>query len=140
LTNPWIYAVLAGIFTAIETSINAKLGKIVTPNIATLHSLITGAVFILLINLVRGTLGRYPQIIYVGPQWLIGGVFGAFIIYFATKAIPCIGVSNALTIIVASQLISGLLIDVVVLQEQELHLSKIAGVFLFLIGTYLVVK
>ncbi|HCM14174.1 MAG TPA: hypothetical protein DHW85_13450, partial [Lachnospiraceae bacterium] len=37
-----ILAILAGIFTTIESGINSQLGKHLTPSIATLHSLITG--------------------------------------------------------------------------------------------------
>lgn len=137
---PWLYAVLTGIFTTIEVSINAKLGKIVTPNIATLHSLITGMFFILFINIILGTVNQYVRIIHVSPQWLVGGIFGALIIYFATKSIIFLGVSNALTVIIASQLISGLIIDVMVLQNQAFHFIKILGVFLLLIGVYFIIK
>lgn len=137
---PILFAVLAGIFTTLEASINAQLGRLVTPNIATLHSLITGTIFILLANLIRGTLSQYVKIIYVSPQWLIGGIFGTLIIYLAVKAIPELGVTNTLTIIVASQLISGLLVDVFILQQQQLHLYKIAGILLLLIGTYFIIE
>ena len=140
MSNPWFYAILAGIFTTIEASINARLGKIVTPSIATLHSLMTGVVFIFVLKLVRGTLSGYGKIIFVSPQWLIGGFFGAFIIYFATKAIPALGVSNALTIIVASQLISGFVIDAIMLHNQVLQIQKVAGLVLLLIGVYFIIK
>ncbi|MBZ4687907.1 MAG: hypothetical protein JG764_1540 [Clostridiales bacterium] len=72
--TPFLFAILAGIFTTLEATVNAKLGSIVTPKIATLHSLITGVIVILTANLVRGSLNQYTKIIYVSPQWLIGGV------------------------------------------------------------------
>lgn len=138
---PWIYAVLAGIFTTIEASINGKLGKLVTPSIATLHSLITGFAFFLVANQIKGNLIRYKKIVTVSPHWLLlGGIFGALIIYFATKAIPHLGVSKALTVIVAAQLISSLFIDVFILQQQRFHLYKVSGVILLLIGTYFIIK
>ena len=137
---PILFAVLAGIFTTMEASINAKLGRIVTPNIATVHSLITGVVVIVIINILKGTLNQYSKIIYVRPQWLIGGVFGTFIIYLVTKTIPQLGVTTTLTIVVSAQVISGLFVDVFILREQQLYLYKLSGVILFIIGTYFVIK
>ncbi len=137
---PILFAVLAGIFTTMEASINAKLGRIVTPNIATVHSLITGVVVIVIINILKGTLNQYSKIIYVRPQWLIGGVFGTFIIYLVTKTIPQLGVTTTLTIVVAAQVISGLFVDVFILREQQLYLYKLSGVILLIIGTYFVIK
>jgi len=137
---PLLFAILAGLFTTIEVGINGKLGKLVTPNIATLHNLITGVMFILLVNLMKGTLYKYSAVIHVSPQWLVGGIFGAFIVYFATKAIPELGVSNTLTIIVASQLISGLFVDIVILEKQMLHWYKLSGIAFLLFGTYLIMK
>ncbi|MCG8499838.1 MAG: DMT family transporter [Firmicutes bacterium] len=137
---PILFAVLAGIFTTMEASINAKLGRIVTPNIATVHSLITGVVVIVIINILKGTLNQYSKIIYVRPQWLIGGVFGTFIIYLVTKTIPQLGVTTTLTIVVSAQVISGLFVDVFILREQQLYLYKLSGVILLIIGTYFVIK
>ena len=137
---PFLFAILAGIFTTIEATVNAKLGSIVTPKIATLHSLITGAIVILTINLIKGTLNQYTKIIYVSPQWLIGGVFGTFIIYFIAKTIPRLGVSTTLTIVIASQIISSLLIDVFIYKQHELYLCKLLGVVFLLIGTFLITK
>jgi transporter family-2 protein len=129
-----LFAILAGIFTTIETSINSQLGKHLTPSIATLHSLVTGMSFMLLINLVRGNIVRYQKVITVNPVLLIGGVFGAFIIYLSSKAIPVLGISNSLILILAGQLLSGLIIDVFV-NSVDISGKKIIGIMLFLIGT-----
>lgn len=138
--TPVIFAILAGIFTTLEASINAKLGRIVSPKIATLHSLITGVIIILIGNLLKGSLHQYAKIIHVRPQLLIGGIFGTFIIYFVTRTIPKLGVANTLTIIVASQIISGLLIDIFVTKQQELDWFKLVGIILLLCGTYFIMK
>lgn len=135
-----IYAIVAGIFTTLEATINAKLGRIVTPKIATMHSLITGVVVILLINLIKGSLNQYAKIFYVHPVWLIGGVFGTFIIYLVTKTIPILGVSTTLTIVISSQIISSLLIDAFLFKHVLLYWQKIAGVIFLLLGTYLITQ
>ncbi len=140
LLLPIFFAILAGIFTTTEASINARLGRIVTPNIATLHSLITGGIVILLANMFRGTLYQYGRVIYVKPQWLIGGIFGTLIIYLVTKTIPRLGITTTLTLVVSSQIISGLFVDVFILKEQPMHFYKLYGVMLLILGTYFVVK
>jgi len=134
-----LLAILAGIFTTIESSINSQLGKYLTPSIATLHSLITGMTFMLLINLFLGNLTRYSKLVTVKPIWLIGGFFGAFIIYLASKSIPVLGISNTLILILAGQLVSGLVLDALV-NNVEISIKKMAGMVLFLIGAIMFLK
>ncbi|MDF2942354.1 MAG: hypothetical protein K0S01_1212 [Herbinix sp.] len=88
----------------------------------------------LLINLLKGNITRYQKIVTVSPIWLIGGLFGAFIIYLSSKAIPVLGISNSLILILAGQLLSGLIIDVFV-NNVEISLKKMVGMGMFLIGT-----
>lgn len=128
-----LLAILAGIFTTIESSINSQLGKYLTPSIATLHSLLVGMTFMLLVNLLLGNVPRYAKVTNVNPVWLIGGFFGASIIYLSSKAIPRLGISNTLILILAGQLVSGLLIDALV-NNAEISLKKMAGMILFLAG------
>jgi len=132
-----IFAILAGVFTTIEVTINTKLGTIITPKLATLHSLITGAIFIFIFNIIKGSIGQYKKIIYVSPQWLIGGIFGALIIYFSTKAMPLLGVTKTLTFLLAAQLVSGLIIDTFILRE-PLYFYKVAGLILLIISIYFI--
>ncbi|MBB6216235.1 transporter family-2 protein [Anaerosolibacter carboniphilus] len=137
---PILFAILAGFFTTIEATINVKLGRIVSPKIATLHNLITGLLVILVANLLKGTIHEYKKIIHVEPLWLIGGIFGTLIVYMGIKAIPKLGVANTLTIIVASQIVSGLIVDAFILKQQCLYLCKLFGILFLLLGTYLIVK
>ncbi|MBB6217983.1 transporter family-2 protein [Anaerosolibacter carboniphilus] len=137
---PILFAISAGIFTALETSINAKLGNIVTPIIATLHSLITGALIILIANLLKGSLSQYAQVIHVRPHLLIGGIFGTFIIYLVTKTMPKLGVATTLTIVVASEIICGLLIDAFITKQHEFDWLKLIGVILLLCGTFFIAR
>ena len=130
-----LFALMAGIFSTIESTINARLGKYVTPSIATLQSLATGMVFILFISLVKGNIARYAKVSHVSPVWLIGGVFGAFIIYFSAKAIPVLGVTTTVILILAGQLASGYLIDIFI-NGAEVSLRKVMGLMLFSIGAY----
>ncbi|WFR56551.1 DMT family transporter [Anaerocolumna sp. AGMB13025] len=128
-----LLAILAGIFTTIEASINSQLGKYLTPSIATLHSLIVGLTFMFFINLFLGNLPRYAKVTSVNPIWLIGGFFGAFIIYLSSKSIPRLGISSTLILILAGQLVSGLLIDALV-NNAEISFKKMMGMIMFLAG------
>jgi len=126
-------AILAGVFTTIEASINSQLGKYVTPGVATLHSLIVGTTFFLLINIFNGNIAKYPKVATVSPIWLIGGLFGAFIIYLSSKSIPVLGISNTLILLLTGELVCGLLIDALII-NQEISVRKMLGLILFLIG------
>lgn len=139
--NPFyiLLAILAGIFTTIESSINSQLGKYVTPGIATLHSLLVGMSFILLMNLVNGKLIYYTKITTIKPFWLIGGLFGASIIYLSSSAIPQLGISNTIILVLSGQLLSGLIVDAIA-NNVELSVRKITGLILFLIGAIIFLK
>jgi bacterial/archaeal transporter family-2 protein len=136
---PYFLALSAGVFTAIEVGINSRLGKIVTPTIATLHSLIIGMLFFFTINLLQGTLSQYKNVFKVNPFLLIGGVFGALIIYIATKTIPKLGITTTLILVVSAEVLTGLFIDCFLTKEQVFSTMKIAGLIFVLIGIYILV-
>ena len=134
-----LLAVLAGIFTTIEASINSQLSKYITPSIATLHSLFVVMTFILLINLVSGKLSYYSKVTTVKPIWLIGGLFGASIIYLSARSIPELGISSTIILILSGQLLSGLVIDALA-NNVEISPRKIGGLIVFLIGAIIYLK
>lgn len=134
-----LLAILAGIFTTIETTINAELGKHITPSVATLHSLIVGVLFMLVFSIFGGNITNYSKITNVNPVLLLGGLFGALIIYFSSKAIPEIGISNTMILILSGQLVSGLVVDVYKM-DMVVSNRKALGLILFLIGTIMYLK
>jgi len=93
----------------------------------------------LLINLFLGNISRYSRIVTVKPIWLIGGFFGAFIIYLSSKSIPVLGISNTLILILAGQLVSGFVIDAVV-NNVEINVKKMVGMGFFLVGTIMYLR
>ena len=139
--NPFyiLLAILAGIFTTIEASINSQLGKYITPEVATFHSLLVGMTFIFLLNLINGKLIFYTKITTIKPIWLIGGIFGASIIYLYASSIPRLGISNTIILILSGQLLSGLIVDAIA-NNVELSIRKITGLVLFLIGAIVFLK
>jgi transporter family-2 protein len=139
--NPFyiLLAILAGIFTTIESSINSQLGKYITPGVATLHSLLVGMTFILFLNLFNGKLSYYAKITTIKPIWLIGGIFGASIIYLSSSAIPQLGISNTIILVLSGQLLSGLIVDAIA-NNVEISVRKLVGLILFLIGAVIYLK
>lgn len=135
-----IFAILAGTSTALEAFINGELGKNTSAISATFISLLVGCVFFLISIIVTGDMKLVMSIGSINPKLLLGGVFGGLIIYFTVKAIPGLGVSNTLTIIVVSQILLGFFIDAVILREQTMHLYKYIGAILLVIGTFFIVN
>lgn len=135
-----LFAILAGGSTALEAFINGELGKNTTALIATFISLVVGALFFLISILLTGGYKSLTNIGDISPKLLLGGIFGGLIIYFTVKAIPNLGVSNTLTLIVVSQILLGFFIDGVVLQTQAMHLYKYIGAVLVVIGTFFIVN
>lgn len=137
---PYTLAITAGVFTALEVTINSRLGRAVTPRIATLHSLIIGMLFFLLLNLFKGTLQQYKYIFHVNPVWLFGGVFGALIIYLSTKTVPHLGVTTTLILVVSAEIVTGLFIESFVTKVQVFNTMKLAGLIFLLIGIYILIE
>ncbi|MBC6002789.1 DMT family transporter [Paeniclostridium sp. NSJ-45] len=135
-----LFAVLAGGSTALESFINGELGKNTSPLIATFISLVVGAIFFLISIFLTGNTNSLLDLSSISPKFLLGGIFGGFIIYFTTKAIPGLGLSNTLIVIVVSQILIGFFMDIVVLKEQSMHLYKYIGAILLFIGTFFIVS
>lgn len=135
-----LFAVLAGGSTALESFINGELGKNTSPLIATFISLVVGAIFFLISIFLTGNTNSLLDLSSISPKFLLGGIFGGFIIYFTTKAITGLGLSNTLIVIVVSQILIGFFMDIVVLKEQTMHLYKYIGAILLFIGTFFIVS
>ena len=130
------FAVLAGLSTTLEAFLNGELEKNTTALIATFISLVVGALFFLISILIAGDFKDLIKVGPIKPILLLGGVFGVLIIYFKVKAIPSLGVSNTLTLIVISQVILGFIIDSVILGKNTIHLYNYIGAALIFIGVF----
>ena len=131
-----IFAVLAGISTTLEAFFNGELEKNTTALTATFISLVIGSLFFLMSILVTGSFKDLLKIGNVNPILLLGGIFGGLIIYFTVRAIPTLGVSNTLTLIVISQILLGFIIDSFILGKNTIHLYNYIGAALIFIGVF----
>ncbi|QJA08909.1 EamA family transporter [Romboutsia sp. CE17] len=131
-----IFAIMAGLSTTLEAFFNGELEKNTTALIATFISLIVGALFFLIGILVAGDFKDLIKVGPIKPVLLLGGVFGGLIIYFTVKAIPALGVSKTLTLIVVSQIFLGFIIDSFILGKNTTHLYNYIGAALVFIGVF----
>ena len=57
-----------------------------------------------------------------------------------TRTIPKLGVANTLRLIIASQIISGLFIDIYITKQNEWDWLKLLGISLLLSGIYFIMR
>ncbi|MBQ3420404.1 MAG: DMT family transporter [Romboutsia sp.] len=134
-----IFATLAGVSTSLEAFINGELGKNTTALIATFISLLVGTIFFFISICIIGNLNPLLSFKNINPKLLLGGVLGGLVIYFTVKAIPNLGVSKTLTLIVVSQMIVGFLIDSYIYKE-VMHLYNYIGAILLFLGTFFILN
>ncbi len=111
----WIMALTAGMMIGTQSAINSQLsaGLGEQPILATLVSFVVGTVCLLVLAKLFGQLSaadvaQVPR----QPWWqLIGGFFGAFLVFTTVVLAPKLGIANMLLLILTGQLISAVLID-----------------------------
>ena len=134
-----IFAILAGVSTVLEDFKNGELGKNTTALIATFISLLVGTIFFFISICVTGNLKTLYSFNNINPKLLLGGILGGLVIYFTVKAIPNLGVSKTLTLIVVSQMLVSFFIDLNT-YRQTMHLYNYIGAILLFIGTFFILN
>ena len=107
-----IFAAVAGVFMAIQGSLNGALGKIIGMLEGNLFvhaiGLILVAILLFVFGLGKGDLHKVTE----APWYLyLGGVISVAIIYLVMVAIAKVGAGNATTAIIVGQLAMALVID-----------------------------
>jgi transporter family-2 protein len=136
-------AMLAGgAFLALQAPTNAMLARgLGSPVNAALVSFVVGSVALVV---VAAALNARPDMASVKglPWWAwLGGLYGAVLVAGAAYAAPKIGVTSALTLVVAGQFFVAVALDhygAMGLSQRPVNLSKIAGLLLVAGGVFLV--
>lgn len=138
---PFLLVFLAGIGLAIQPPTNASLAKASgSVTLAALISFAVGTVALLSAwaLLDRGNLGG----LRTAPWWgWLGGLYGAFFVAAFAFAAPRIGLATALTVAIASQVITAIILDhfgLLGLHTLPISWTKAAGAALLLGGVWLV--
>ncbi len=137
----WFYvlvAALSGMAMALQGTFNAALGKVIGIWESTFLVHIIGTLTVLLIILCLGIgfenfgkIGRAPWYAF------LGGVLNVLIIYAVVRSIPQIGVGNATTAIIVTQVLTAVLIDslgIFGMKKIEFHYIDLLGIALLAAG------
>lgn len=143
----FIFAILgaaaAGILAALEPTINGKLGTMTSPFLATMHSSLVGTVLILIISLITGSIKDYHSVFKAPPYLLIGGLVGMGLVYLGGKVSPILGIAATLSIMVATQLITGVVIDslgIFGVKQVHMNMGRLTGILLLLAGVQFIIR
>ncbi|MCX7920480.1 MAG: DMT family transporter [Clostridia bacterium] len=133
-----------GVCVALEPTVNSGLGKIIGPKLATFHSLLVGLVAILVISLFNlGGFKDYKMIAKAPPYLWIGGLLGITIVYLGTRVPTVIGVASTVTVMVAVQMVTSIVIDSLGLfgaTKVPVDSARIIGVILIIVAVKLIVR
>ncbi|HJV45622.1 MAG TPA: DMT family transporter, partial [Bacillota bacterium] len=105
-----LFSLIAGVFICLQGVFNAKASEKL--GLWQTNLIVHGFGFMisfLIFLIVRD--GGFDKIKEVNKMYLIGGAFGVMIIFSVMKGITSLGASYAVTIILASQLLSAMFID-----------------------------
>ena len=131
-----------GAFLALQAPTNAMLARgLGSPINATLASFVVGSVFLV------GAAGLLhvrpdPASVKALPWWAwLGGMYGAVLVAASAWATPKIGVTSALTLVVAGQFFVAAALDhygLMGLSQRPFTLARAAGLLLIAGGVFLV--
>lgn len=132
----------AGIAVAVQPSVNARLAQKVGIIESACISFAVGTVVLLALLLVsgRGNLKGVGETVWW--EWT-GGVLGAFFVAMIIVVVPRIGSAAAMTVVIAAQVTTGLLLDhfgAFGLRQIPLDLKRSLGCVLLLAGVALIGK
>ncbi|MGM0420490.1 MAG: DMT family transporter [Bacillota bacterium] len=135
-----LFSIMAGIFIVLQSVFNARLGETagLWPSNVFVHG--SGFAFALMVLLFISNSASFGGLTAVPPYYLLGGVFGALIIFAVMQGISLLGVSYAITIVVVTQIIGGFLIDYFGLFGEAIvsvSFLKIMGLILMVVGLLL---
>ena len=125
-----------------QPSINARLAQKTGVIESACVSFVVGTLVLLLVIAFAGT--GTPRGLLEARWWeLTGGVLGAFFVVAVTVAVPRIGTTAAMVLIIAAQLVVGMLLDhfgAFGLKVEAISLQRLAGSGLLAAGVFLILR
>jgi bacterial/archaeal transporter family-2 protein len=143
-----LLAVLATVFAggliALQAPINSTLGRSIGSLPAATVSFAVGlAALVAITLLVGGGFGKIGEAGNLSWYYLTGGVLGAVYVTTALIAVRTLGAGGVTAATIAGQLTLSVVLDrmgILGLDERGLTPSRVAGVALLAVGTFLVVR
>jgi bacterial/archaeal transporter family-2 protein len=140
-----IVALLMGAVLPLQASVNTKLADHVgSPILSALISFIVGTIALLTYVLITGIpLANAANARNASPITWTGGLMGAFFVAAAIILLPKLGVAMTVTLIIAGQMLTGLIVDhfgILGVPVKEINAFRLFGAFLVIAGVVLIRK
>lgn len=138
------FLVAAGIGLVVQNTLMVRITQSSsTILIAMLLNSLVGIVLFVSILLVKHGLSGFSELAATVRWWtLIPGLLGSFFVFASISGYQYVGAANTIAVLVASQLIGGLVMDVVRSQGVALKalIGPVCGAVLLVIGAWLVAR
>ena len=129
---------------AMQAPINSRLGKSIGTFPAASVSFVIGTVVLVLIALVAGGgFGRLGEARHLSWYYLAGGLLGAAYVTTVLVTVRDLGAGGVTAATIAGQLTMAVVVDqlgILGVAKQPITLTRVAGIALLGLGTYLVVR
>jgi len=138
-----ILTAAVGGFIALQPPVNAGLARATGSVSAAFVSFLLGTLLLALLVALSGQAGGLGSTFDVEWIYLTGGVLGVLYVFTVLVTVSAIGAGAVAAATVTGQLIASVIIDrlgILGLEQTPLSASRLIGVALLLIGTYLVVR
>jgi bacterial/archaeal transporter family-2 protein len=135
--------IVVGGLIALQAPINSGLGRATGTFPAAAISFTIGTTILVSIVLVTGQPSKVSGAADVHWHYLIGGVLGAAYVTTVLLTVRTLGAGGVTAATVAGQLTTSVVIDrlgVLGLEETPITLSRVIGVLLLFVGTWLVIR
>ena len=134
---------LAGGFVALQPPLNSGLGRAVGELPAAMLSFVVGGLALAALVLITGQLAQVGEAGGIRWYYLLGGLCGALWVALSIPAVKAIGAGGVVAATIAGQLSGAILADrlgILGLEQIGVTPSRLAGIALLALGTYLVVR
>lgn len=139
-----IIALLSGALLPIQAGLNSRLGKTLeSPVYAAMVSFLVGVSAIILYIILTKQHASWVGLKTAPAYIWFGGILGAFFVTATILAFPRIGPALTFGLVVAGQVIIGVLLDhfnILVVQQHSINIWRIIGIVLIISGVIIVRK
>ncbi len=133
---------VGGVLLAIQSPLNAQLGKAVgSPVNAALISFLVGTIALIILAGAQRDAPDVGQVRALPWYAWVGGLCGAVFVTAAAYAAPRLGVATMLSLAIASQLVTALVLDhfgALNIPQHPVSVGRIAGMALVILGVIIV--
>lgn len=107
-----VIVVAAGIAVAVQSPMNAALGRTIGSGVAAAAiSFGVGFVALVAVAFLLGQQASFARVTDAPPVLLLGGIIGAFFVWSMLWAVPTLGSLTAITALILGQMLAALMID-----------------------------